>query len=126
MCRFKTIALHTHRCTNCGLTVRSKFPPERIHRRCLAANEEGRTKNEELSGLALPSSLFVLRLLRRHRSWVHLPLDVIRENLAACHACEKYTEAGCRRFAGCQSGERYVTELLFGRCPRWRSSLSPR
>ena len=54
----------------------------------------------------------------RHVPGLHLPLEIVRDNVAACVVCEHNRGLCCARVSGgCEGRDRFLTALLYGRCP---------
>jgi hypothetical protein len=54
----------------------------------------------------------------RHVPGLHLPLEIVRQNVAACVVCEHNRGLCCARVSGgCEGRDRFLTALLYGRCP---------
>jgi hypothetical protein len=110
-CRFRTIALGTHRCEVCGFTLKSKHPPERIHRRCLRAGQMPFAGNEQLGD----------ELTRYVRSGQATRPDAeIQRCLAVCRACELFTGNNCRAMdSSCAHRRDWIWALVgFGSAPK--------
>ncbi len=55
----------------------------------------------------------------RHSPLVHQPPHVIAEHLEQCQRCEEWA-GRCRWYRGCEAFDRFVTDLLLGRCQEWQ------